>query len=151
MMRMSLSLLALCAVFVSCRKETAPAPQSAALVDGAAKIYSRTFHNDFGVPSCTSPPQNCIHEVVIHPKFTASVTNVFTVVARANDAEIRAQFTASRADLINYMSVAHVDGVIAGSLLARTPAQPDVNGNRYMIVHKATAGNPIELVYPMDL
>jgi hypothetical protein len=150
-MRSSLSVLALCAVFASCQKETPSTPQPAAVVDGSPKIYSRTFHNDFGVPSCTSPPHNCIHEIVIHPKFTASVTNVFTVVARANDAEIRAQFTASRADLINYMSVAHVDGVIAGTLLARTPAQPDVNGNRYMIVHKAAPGNAIELVYPMDL
>lgn len=150
-MKKTLSLLAFSALFLACQKEEEASPVGAVAVAGTEKAFSRTFHDDFGVPSCTSPPQNCIHPVVIYPKFRAVITGVLNTVQRGVDADIRGQFAANRTDLIVYLSTAHVDGVIAGSLLARTTAQPDVDGNRYMIIRKADAAGTIETVYPLDL
>jgi len=143
----------LAALLAGCEKErSVPATLRPGAVEGSTKTSLRVYYDDGTIPGvegvncgCSGSGGNCLGEVVITPGFRPALNNVFTAVFTANDPSIVTAFTNNKTMLLNYVSSAHVNGVVNGTHTAR--ARGASPGVRYLIIRDS--GARIVGVYPL--
>ncbi|MBK9176276.1 MAG: hypothetical protein IPM46_08050 [Flavobacteriales bacterium] len=131
-MKAAMCFLGVSIMAFSCQKETRVDPVTTQAEMGIAKAAPSRYwfdNGDDGINAegitygCKRPGSNCFWAVEIHAVHTATVTSVLNTVKQGNQAAIVTAFTTHKLVLEEYMTSAHVNGVINQTYVATVPRE----------------------------